>query len=267
MRSISTLVMAIAIFSTIQTRAQGLSNPIISEFHYEDVSNDADEIEQIEIFGKSGTNLSNFRIYLYGQNGKVSSIIPLSGIIPPMITRYGVTYGVLVFTIDNMDNDKTGICLAMFDGQNWNSLEWISYEGTINAKDGPADNQTSDDVGARETGSTTVASSLWRPSAQNANFSVTTQNSFGAVNTGIIPITLKQFSVSLKNDQALVKWSATNTNPDSYYEVERSTDQRNYKTLTRMRSTGVGDFNYVYTDNKPVKGNAYYRLKLIDPEE
>ena len=249
------------------------SQLVISELHYDNTGTDVNE--KIEIFGVGGTNLSGYRIYLYAENGKTYRNISLSGIIPNMVQKFGSFYvGVISIDVPDIRNGKGAIALVNNITDNDNDQndrgdvwDFICYGGgNITAKDGPADGQIANNIGVSEDESTAANASLWRPSAATENFSGPAVSTFGVVNTGLVPITIREFNVSLKDKIVDIKWTAINTHPDSYYEVERSTDQRSFERLTKIKANGTGEFTYSFRDLKPVKGNAYYRLRLIDPE-
>lgn len=259
MKSIFTLLLSICLcFISYQVAAQ----LVISEFHYQNQGQDVNE--QIEIFGRAGTNLSGYRIALYDNDDEQYRVINCTGIIPQQSNYSGNWFGVLAFPAAGMEEGQGGIALINNLGD---VMDFISYGGTIEAEDGLAEGRISDDIGVEESNSTPAGYALWRPNAASATFKNALPQTFGFVNTALLPINLKLFNVSRKSDQVAVKWTASNTHPESYYEVQRSSDQRNFETLARIRATGVGEFNYAYSDSKPVKGNAFYRLKLIDPDE
>lgn len=83
-----------------------------------------------------------------------------------------------------------------------------------------------------------------------------------------LPLTLTDFTGRLQNNNAILNWKTENEQNTSHFEVERSTNGRNYTAIgnvTAMNQSGI--HNYSYTDNNiaalvvPVD---YYRLKQID---
>jgi Secretion system C-terminal sorting domain len=79
----------------------------------------------------------------------------------------------------------------------------------------------------------------------------------------IVPIACSFFDASLKNDQVAVNWTASCTNTQSYFEVEKSADGRNFSPISKT-AAAQGNQQYVYTDLKPTRGNSYYRLRMVD---
>ena len=123
-------------------RAQAV---FVNELHYDNASTDSNEA--IEIAGPSGTSLTGWSIALYnGNGGTVYSTINLSGAIPNQCVNFGAV-SVPVAGIQNGSPD--GLALVNGLGQ---VIQFLSYEGTILAADGPAAGMTSTDIGIAEDG-------------------------------------------------------------------------------------------------------------------
>lgn len=125
----------------------------VNELHYDNASTDSNEA--IEIAGPAGTSLTGWSIALYnGNGGEVYSTINLSGTIPNQCANFGVVR-VLAAGIQNGSPD--GLALVNGLGQ---VVQFLSYEGTILAADGPALGMTSTDIGISENGTGAATSSL-----------------------------------------------------------------------------------------------------------
>lgn len=59
-------------------------------------------------------------------------------------------------------------------------------------------------------------------------------------------------------------WKTEETNV-SYYEIERSANARDFRTVGIITANGAGSGSYRFTDPVPVSGTAYYRIRQIDP--
>ena len=134
----------------------------ISEIHYD--NSGADTNERIEIEGPAGLNVSGFSLVLYNGNGGVTySTIALTGVIPSLCDGRGV----LTFAAPGLQNgsstatgiDPDGIALVKTGNV---VADFISYEGSFTATNGPAVGMTSTDIGVRETGSRPDTYSLMR---------------------------------------------------------------------------------------------------------
>ena len=65
-------------------------------------------------------------------------------------------------------------------------------------------------------------------------------------------------------------WSATNETAGRTYDVQRSTDSKNFATLTSLAAQGnVSGADYNYTDNldDSITGNVFYRLQIHDQDK
>ncbi|MDY6885729.1 MAG: Hint domain-containing protein [Pseudomonadota bacterium] len=129
----------------------------ISEIHYDNASTDVGEF--VELTGEAGTDLTGWSLALYnGNNGEVYNTIDLSsyGVITEERDGFGTV--VIDFPSNGLQNGSPdGIALVNADGT---AVEFISYEGTLTAVGGPADGLESEDIGASQSGTTLVNSSI-----------------------------------------------------------------------------------------------------------
>lgn len=124
----------------------------INEIHYDNVSGDV--AEGVEIAGPAATDLTGFTITLYnGSNGLLYNTTTLSGVIPDEGSGFG-TVCVAITGIQNGAPDG----LALDDGLG--NIQFLSYEGSFTAADGPAFGMTSTDIMVAEDGATPVGESL-----------------------------------------------------------------------------------------------------------
>lgn len=136
-------------------QAAGFTQSVfINEIHYD--NDGVDVNEGFEIAGPAGTDLSCYEIYLYnGSNNLIYQTISLSG----TIDDEGCGYGAVWFAQSGIQNGSPdGICL--YNTCTATVEQFLSYEGTITAGDGPANGMTSTDIGVSETGSTIIGESL-----------------------------------------------------------------------------------------------------------
>jgi len=155
-------------------------NSFISEIHYDNDGGDIDE--SIEISGSTGTNLAGYSIVLYNGNGGSSyNTIPLNGI----IGDDGSGCGSLSFDVSGIQNGgPDGIALVDANGI---VIEFLSYEGSFVATNGPAMGLTSTDIGASEPSNTPVGSSL---ELTDGGWVLTSANTFGTYNVGLTCATI-----------------------------------------------------------------------------
>ncbi len=89
---------------------------------------------------------------------------------------------------------------------------------------------------------------------------------------GAQPVSLTSFSAQpLNTTDALLNWETASELNSSHYEIERSTDGRNWEFVGKVTSSGKSDqtLNYSYLDEGVYKpGQAerrfYYRLRMVD---
>jgi hypothetical protein len=188
---LATLLAASAIAFLIAASVGRATTIFINEIHYDNAGTDTGEA--IEIAGPAGTDLTGWSIVRYnGANGLVyttptadpSGSDVLSGTIPNAGGGYGfVVINYLVNGIQNGDPD--GIALV---DNNSNVVQFLSYEGSFTALDGPAAGLTSMDIGVAEPSDNPVGNSLQLIGTGRAygDFAWTgpIPNTRGAVNTG-----------------------------------------------------------------------------------
>ena len=129
----------------------------LSEIHYDNAGTDAGEA--IEVEGPMGTNLAGWSIVLYNGNGGAAyGTQPLSGTIVERCSGRGVA--VVNYPANGIQNGSPD-GVALVDGAGV-VVEFLSYEGTFVAADGPAAGLTATDIGAIETGTEPLGQSLQR---------------------------------------------------------------------------------------------------------
>ncbi len=81
--------------------------------------------------------------------------------------------------------------------------------------------------------------------------------------TGAAPVELSYFSAQkTDNQQVKLEWNTENERNHAHFDVERSSDGILFSALGKIAAKGPG--NYQYWDQKPNKGDNYYRLKQVD---
>jgi hypothetical protein len=87
-----------------------------------------------------------------------------------------------------------------------------------------------------------------------------------AINT-TLPVSLTSFTAKRQADASvLLKWVTASEQQNSYFAVERSGDGVHYQTIGKVQASGgiYGPFTYSFSDNSPLEGANYYRLKQFD---
>ena len=153
----------------------------INEFHYDNDGTDFGEF--VEVAGPAGTSLAGWSLVGYnGNGGGAYATVSLSGSILDQQNGYGV----LAFDFAGLQNGSPD-AIALVDS-NGSVVEFLSYEGSVTATDGPAAGLVSMDVGVSEGSATPLGYSLQRTGAGTAavDFGWTgpAADSYGAVNAG-----------------------------------------------------------------------------------
>ncbi|WP_373056182.1 DUF5689 domain-containing protein [Zunongwangia sp. H14] len=151
----------------------------INEIHYDNDGGDTGEA--VEVAGPAGTDLTGWSIVLYnGSDSETYGEIALGGTIPDLQGSFGT----LEFSGGSIQNGSPdGLALVDNDG---NVIQFLSYEGTITALNGPASGLESEDIRVEETSSTPVGFSLQLGGEGKEYTSFTWQepleNTFGGIN-------------------------------------------------------------------------------------
>ena len=82
--------------------------------------------------------------------------------------------------------------------------------------------------------------------------------------TGVVPVTLLSFTGSAANSSVQLKWHTANEMNTASYVVERSADDSHFTAIGSVSAANAT--YYSFTDNSPLTGSAYYRLKIVDKD-
>lgn len=86
--------------------------------------------------------------------------------------------------------------------------------------------------------------------------------------SGILPTKLLAFEAVKKQSAVLVKWTTGRELNSREFVVERSADGRIYSIVSAVKASGSSgsNKNYEYTDQQPLAGTSFYRLRMIDQD-
>ena len=86
-------------------------------------------------------------------------------------------------------------------------------------------------------------------------------------NFTVLPVTGLSFSVQKNiSNGALLHWSSITEINLSGYQVQKSSDGRNFRNIAFLQSKGGVNASYSYADPEQTKGTVYYRLLLQDKD-
>ena len=70
-------------------------------------------------------------------------------------------------------------------------------------------------------------------------------------------------SATLNNKVATITWNTVGEKGESYFEVEKSIDGKNFTAIGQQAAKNTSTASYTATDNSVVEGNNYYRIKAV----
>ena len=130
------------------------TTPFISEIHYDNAGTDAGEFVEVQL--PPGTSSAGLRVVLYA--GSSTTVYDTDAL--PAVTAEAGAPGVAVvdYPVNGLQNGSpSGVALVDACGK---VLEFLSYEGTLTAADGPALGMTSTNIGVSAAGTEPVGQSL-----------------------------------------------------------------------------------------------------------
>lgn len=121
------------------------NNLWINEIHYDNTGTDTNE--GVEIAGPAGKDLTGWSIVLYnGDGGAVYNTKILSGVIPNLQAGYGTVW--FDYPTNGVQNGSPDGIALVASGDS--VIQFLSYEGTFIATNGPANGMNSTDIGVDE---------------------------------------------------------------------------------------------------------------------
>ncbi|RZV55803.1 MAG: hypothetical protein EX270_06135 [Pseudomonadales bacterium] len=138
------------VLATSQAHA---THVFINEIHYD--NNGIDVNEGVEIAGRAGQSVDGWELQLYnGGNGEVYRTLALASTFIDSYDGYGIIH---VVTGSLQNGPADGFAIIDIDGD---VVEFISYEGSVDAVNGGAVGMTSVDIGIAEDGDALEGESL-----------------------------------------------------------------------------------------------------------
>ncbi len=87
-----------------------------------------------------------------------------------------------------------------------------------------------------------------------------------SISVSPLPIELESFEANCSGDKAQLKWVVASQHNNAYFTVERTDNGQDFKTVGTVKGAGTTPqkITYNYTDDDPLPGLSYYRLKQTD---
>ncbi len=222
----------------------------INEFHYDNSGTDSNE--KVEVIAPAGTNLSGWKVVLYnGSGGLQYATLNLAGTTTDQCGGHG-TAVVSVGATGMQNGTPDGFALVNASNQ---VVQFLSYEGTFAATDGPAAGLTSTAIAQSETDTTPSGQSLRLTGSGSAysqfSWAAPAASSFGACNAGQ---TLSGGSGNvLNNNSPITNLSATTNNSVNFFIAVPS----GASNLTISTSGGSGDADLYVQFGTPPTTSSY----------
>jgi len=86
---------------------------------------------------------------------------------------------------------------------------------------------------------------------------------------GLLPFRFSTFNASLSNSQTDLFWQTSNEENNQYFQIERSADGINWKSLQTIEGAGVRSTSirkYTSADKEPLYGFNYYRIRQVNTD-
>ncbi|MCF0063211.1 T9SS type A sorting domain-containing protein [Dyadobacter chenwenxiniae] len=90
-----------------------------------------------------------------------------------------------------------------------------------------------------------------------------------AAQHGALPVTLLEFKAKKEGSAASLNWSTTYESNSDYFNVEHSSNAKDWNTLSKITAANQsnGLKNYGFSHGSPAAGTNYYRLKMVDKDQ
>ncbi len=92
----------------------------------------------------------------------------------------------------------------------------------------------------------------------------------GALRDGALPVVLVSFTAIARERTTYLEWFTSEEVNSSHFEVERSDDAKSWRQIGNVTARGEGvatvsaSMQYGFTDESPLGGTNFYRLKMVD---
>lgn len=84
---------------------------------------------------------------------------------------------------------------------------------------------------------------------------------------GVLPLKFLSFNGKIKNNSAVLNWSASNDDHSGrYFVIEKSVGQNKFDSIGTVKAADARS-NYAFTDNSASNGSNHYRIKAVNANE
>jgi hypothetical protein len=94
----------------------------------------------------------------------------------------------------------------------------------------------------------------------------TSPNGFVAFSSSTLPVTFQSFYIARQGSDVQLNWSTSQELNNKYYQIEKSTDGRNWKQVAVVIGSGTTTSvsKYAYIDKNISDAVVYYRIRQVD---
>jgi Concanavalin A-like lectin/glucanases superfamily/Secretion system C-terminal sorting domain len=225
----------------------------------------------------SGAAIGDASSHDYINTTKSANISHASGENFSATSTSGLPDGIQVYRVDEKPNTITGIAGLGANNKYFGAFQAggtsPQYTAVYNYNGNPYINTGNENIlrlFKRNDNSVATWSSLAALPDEPANTITITGESteyiLGTVGTPL-PVTLLSFAGSKCSSGVCLLWVTENEENFSKFEVERSSDGRNFLYMTDIAArNGTGTNSYNSKDNNPFAGDNFYRLKTINTD-
>jgi endonuclease I len=197
--------------------SSAFADVFINEFHYDNASTDTNE--KIEVIAPAGTSMTGWKVVLYNGNGGVQyGTYSFSGTTANQCGGHGTSVVTIPSTPGLQNGAPDGFALVNPSNQ---VVQFLSYEGTFAATDGPAAGMTSTAIPQSESDATPAGQSL-RLTGTGSSYSqfswaAAATSSFGACNAGQTLTTGGGSGNQMVNNVPISNLAATTGNANHFF--------------------------------------------------
>ncbi len=221
--------------------------------------------EYVEVFYPTGTTSSDYSIIRINGSTPAAGVVyttPAFAIVncTPSVTPAGQ---ICVYTSASSDALQNGgnDGIILYNTVTMTVVQGISYEGNVTVS-GAASPTAIQNL---------ALTSIGTDNGANANESLRDDDGDGIFglavsNAGVLPIDLFAFTASRKADAVLLSFSTATETNNAYFSIERSQDGSRFEAIGKVTGAGTSTVkqDYTFTDERPLKGTNFYRLKQVD---
>ena len=179
-----------------------------------------------------------------------------------------------VTEVNEAPNSRGGISEANIESKYYiiNNYDNGGSAGTFNVSltlPTTAPNGSSMQLYRREDGATGNWTAITTGTANNGSVTytgLTTFSQYISATQAVFPVEMLSFNARPFSGYVLLDWQTATEKNNEGFDIQRSTDGKTWETIGFVQGRGTTQTpqSYAYTDEAPLAGTSYYRLKQVD---